>query len=115
MRRKKLIAWRPRDPKSPEISNIALVSAVCVATRRKSGAEIQNLSESIRLVVFDHVRSYIWIIRRDSRAILYIFRAIYLSLIIGAAIRRSTKFFQNLWVGRSYLRRFMRFPKPPRI
>ena len=41
----------PRDPKSPEIS------AVCAAARCRTGAEIQNLSESIRMVVFGHVRS----------------------------------------------------------
>ena len=36
----------------------------------RPGAEIYNLSESIYLVVFGHVRSYILIICRDSRAIL---------------------------------------------
>ena len=72
----------PRDPKSPEIS------AVCAAARCRPGAEIQNLSESIRLAVFGHARSYILIIRRDSRAIL-LFRVIYLSLVVGAAVRRS--------------------------
>ena len=56
----------PRDPKSPEIL------AVCAAARCRLGTGIQNLSESIKLAVFGHVRSYILIIRRDSRAILYI-------------------------------------------
>ena len=50
----------------------SLSSAICVAVRYNSEAEIQNLSESIRLIVFDYVRSYILIIYRDSYAILYI-------------------------------------------
>ena len=54
----------------PRFRIVSLSSAVCAAVRYRSGAEIQNLSESIRLVVFSHVQSYILIIRRDSRAIL---------------------------------------------
>ena len=73
MKRKDRAGCEGRDPKSSEISNhFSLSSAVCAAARCRSGAEIQNLSESIRLVVFGHVRSYILIVRRDSCAILYI-------------------------------------------
>ena len=50
----------------------SLVSAVCAAARGRPRAEIQNLSGSIRLPVFGHVRSYIAIVRRDSRAISYV-------------------------------------------
>ena len=62
----------------PRFRMISLSSAVCVAARCRAGAEIQNLSESLRLAVFDHERSYILIDRGDSRAILYIPRDLFL-------------------------------------
>ena len=56
----------------PRFRTISLSSAVCAAARCRPGAEIQNLSESIRLAIFGHVRSYILMVRRDSRAVLYV-------------------------------------------
>ena len=53
----------------PRFRIISLSSAVCTAAWCRPGAEIQNLPESIELVVFGHVRSLI--VRRHSRAILY--------------------------------------------
>ena len=44
-----------RDPKS-RFRLISLSSIICVAARPSSWAEMQNLSESIRMVVFDYVR-----------------------------------------------------------
>ena len=58
--------------KLPRFRAISLSSAVCAAARCRPVAEIQNLSESIGLAVFGHVRSCILIVRRDSRAILYV-------------------------------------------
>ena len=46
---------------SPSLAN-------CAAVRGRPGAEIQNLSESIRLAVFDHVRPCILIVHRASCA-----------------------------------------------
>ena len=52
---------------------ISLSSASAVwAARCRPGAEIQNLSESIRLAVFGHVRSCMWIVCRESRAIVHV-------------------------------------------
>ena len=54
---------------------------------------LKNLSESIRLAFFGHVRSYILIVRRDERASLYIPRD--LSRLFGGAARHGTEI-QNL-------------------
>ena len=65
-------AARPEISRDFEI-NTSLSSAVCAAARSRAGAEIQNLAESNRLAVFGHVTSsYILIVGRDSRALLYI-------------------------------------------
>ena len=53
-------------PKISRDFDISLSLVVCAMAQGNSGAEIQNLSESIRSVVFDHVVSYILIIHRIS-------------------------------------------------
>ena len=51
---------------------LSLSLIIWEAIRYRSGPEIQNHSESSRLVVFSHMRSYILIIRQNSCANLYI-------------------------------------------
>ena len=74
---------------------VAGAAGWCVGRRFRGvtmrGTESYNLSESIRLTDFGHMRSYILIIRRDRYMICYILRDIsYFFLIIGEAARRNT-------------------------
>ena len=81
---------------------------------------LQNLSESIRLVIFDHVRSYILIIRRISHAILYIPRNLsffgcrrgYIEERVDPG--RRIQIFLNFYIDNICSRRFMHSPELPR-
>ena len=79
----------PRDPKSPDVSSHFSLFGCLRGGSRQARDGDPNLSESVRLAVFGHVRSCILIAHRASRAILYDPRDLSLGCQCGCSLERA--------------------------